>query len=240
MSFFRNSIYDDSDVSFAPVFRFIDAFDNFQRAAGSNNGEKDVAAKPKAGANNDTTATTPAASRPLLRRPVAASFNPRFDVMETKDAYELHGDIPGARREDVTIEFTEPQTIVIRGRVERSWSSDDNEAKDAEKNTNDNKKEKHESHQAYVSDEEDEEARENGRQVTKASDAKKDVSKKPEHQQPTNRYWVQERSIGEFSRTFTFPVRVDEGNVKASLNHGVLKVTVPKQEKPANRRIDIL
>ncbi|TLD20500.1 hypothetical protein PspLS_08370 [Pyricularia sp. CBS 133598] len=237
MSFFRNSIYDDSDVSFAPVFRFIDAFDNFQRAAGTNNSEKDVAAKPKTGANNNNTATatTPVASRPLLRRPVASSFNPRFDVMETKDAYELHGEIPGAKREDVTIEFTEPQTIVIRGRVERSWSSDDDEAKDVEKN---NKKDKHESHQATVSDEEEEEARENGRQVTKASDAKKKEVTKP--QQPTNRYWVQERSIGEFSRTFTFPVRVDEGNVKAALNHGVLKVTVPKQEKPANRRIDIL
>ncbi|KAI6379106.1 hypothetical protein MCOR25_002086 [Pyricularia grisea] len=239
MSFFRNSIYDDSDVSFAPVFRFIDAFDNFQRAAGTNNGDKDVASKPKAGNNNNnatTTTTTPTAGRPLLRRPIAASFNPRFDVIETKDAYELHGEIPGAKREDVTIEFTEPQTIVIRGRVERSWSSDD-EAKDSENDNNN--KEKHESHKATVSDEDEEEARENGRQVTKSSDAKKEVAQQ-QQQQPTNRYWVQERSIGEFSRTFTFPVRVDEANVKAALNHGVLKVTVPKQEKPANRRIDIL
>ncbi|TLS26853.1 hypothetical protein PpBr36_05209 [Pyricularia pennisetigena] len=230
MSFFRNSIYDDSDVSFAPVFRFIDAFDNFQRAAGGYNGDKEVATQSKAGADNNT------ASRPLLRRPVAAAFNPRFDVIETKDAYELHGEIPGARREDVTIEFTEPQTIVIRGRVERSWSSggdDDQEAKNAQDNNNNNK-EKHESHKATVSDEDEEKARENGKQVTK-SDGDKDVSK-----QSSNRYWVQERSIGEFSRTFTFPVRVDEASVKAALNDGVLKVTVPKQEKPSNRRIDIL
>ena len=41
-------------------------------------------------------------------------------------------------------------------------------------------------------------------------------------------YWMSERSVGEFARSFSFPNRVDQGNVKASLRNGVLGVVVPK------------
>lgn len=53
------------------------------------------------------------------------------------------------------------------------------------------------------------------------------------------KYWVSERSVGEFSRSFSFPGPVDIDRVKASLEHGILKVIVPKREKKQGRRIQV-
>ncbi|KAK3330013.1 putative heat shock protein [Apodospora peruviana] len=54
--------------------------------------------------------------------PVVERFTPNFDAIETEDAYALYGELPGAERENVSIEFSDPQTIVIHGTVERNYS----------------------------------------------------------------------------------------------------------------------
>lgn len=48
-----------------------------------------------------------------------------------------------------------------------------------------------------------------------------------------------ERAYGEFSRSFTLPAQVDGDHVKASFDHGVLTVTVPKAAESRPRRIAI-
>ncbi|KAH7356436.1 HSP20-like chaperone [Rhexocercosporidium sp. MPI-PUGE-AT-0058] len=53
------------------------------------------------------------------------------------------------------------------------------------------------------------------------------------------RYWVSERSVGEFSRSFSFPTRVDQDQVKASMKNGILSILVPKLKKAESRKIDI-
>lgn len=65
----------------------------------------------------------------------------------------------------------------------------------------------------------------------------KEREEKPTSQQP--RYWVSERSVGEFQRSFSFPTSVDVDNVKAGLEHGLLKVTVPKMEQKTGKRIAV-
>ena len=52
-------------------------------------------------------------------------------------------------------------------------------------------------------------------------------------------YWLSERSVGSFARSFSFPQRVDQEAVKASLKDGILSIVVPKAQAPANRRINI-
>ncbi|KAF3929058.1 hypothetical protein ABW20_dc0104457 [Dactylellina cionopaga] len=47
---------------------------------------------------------------------------------------------------------------------------------------------------------------------------------------PSARYWVSERSIGVFERKFKFQHLIDQDNVKASLENGLLTVVVPKRE----------
>ncbi len=46
-------------------------------------------------------------------------FQPKFDVTESKENYELHGELPGIEQKDVNIEFTDAQTLVIKGQTEQ-------------------------------------------------------------------------------------------------------------------------
>ena len=45
---------------------------------------------------------------------------------------------------------------------------------------------------------------------------------------PDYKYWVSERSVGQFERRFSFPGQVNQEAVKASLVNGILSVIVPK------------
>ena len=66
----------------------------------------------------------------------------------------------------------------------------------------------------------------------------KDVSSSAT-EQPNFKYWISERSVGEFERRFSFPGRVDQDAVKASLKNGILSVVVPKIVRGEARRIVI-
>ena len=48
-----------------------------------------------------------------------------------------------------------------------------------------------------------------------------------------------ERSYGVFSRSFTLPTVVDQGNIKAEYRDGVLQLTLPKREEAKPRQIQI-
>ncbi|KAI5815657.1 HSP20-like chaperone [Pyronema omphalodes] len=76
-----------------------------------------------------------------------------------------------------------------------------------------------------------------GKEVEKSDKSEKQVEKQEKPRGP--KYWVSERSVGEFSRSFSFPGHVDIDQVKASLEHGILKIVVPKMEKKTGRKIEI-
>ena len=48
-----------------------------------------------------------------------------------------------------------------------------------------------------------------------------------------------ERTYGAFERSFTLPATVDATAIKATYEHGVLTVTLPKVEKAKPRQIDV-
>ncbi len=54
-----------------------------------------------------------------------------------------------------------------------------------------------------------------------------------------NRYQVIERSYGTFMRTFQLPQGVDEEQVKADFENGVLTIHIPKAALPQPKRIQI-
>jgi HSP20 family molecular chaperone IbpA len=216
MSFFPRTVY-GADPSFTSLFRLLDDFDSYSREVQGTESQEG-------------------------RRRVQAlrSFHPKFDVRETENTYELHGELAGLDRENVNIEFPEPQTLVVRGRIERSYSAGTppagyieagnaqvSGAIEAGEHNN-----HHQSHQATV---EDDETENNNKAVTKTN-AEKEVEKP---KTPAEKYWVSERSIGEFSRTFNFPTRVEQDSVTASLNNGLLTVVVPKAKKHETRRVTI-
>ena len=137
------------------------------------------------------------------------SFTPRFDVKEDKDAYHLEGEMPGIAQKDIEIEFSDDQTLTVKGRSERYTESGEKP-----KQINAPASEKQNGQESQST----EVATQNNEKGVAKSDG------------PT--YWMAERSIGEFKRSFSFPQRVDQDSVKASLKNGILSIVVPKHQKP--------
>jgi HSP20 family protein len=63
------------------------------------------------------------------------------------------------------------------------------------------------------------------------------VSTQPERTEadPKRRYIVREVPLRPLVRTFNFPVEIDKDKVKATLNHGMLLLCVPKAESRKRR-----
>jgi len=165
------------------------------------------------------------------------AFSPKFDVVEAEEAYNLHGELPGLDQKDISIEFTDPHTLVIKGRTETRYETPE------QQEGGENSRITDASHQPTV---EDESAGNTSGVTTKdnkdttmvSSDSnKKGVVKAG---QEKTKYWVSERSVGEFYRSFNFPSRVDQDGVKASLKQGVLSIVVPKlAASKGSRKINI-
>ncbi|KAK4151145.1 hypothetical protein C8A00DRAFT_17436 [Chaetomidium leptoderma] len=132
------------------------------------------------------------------------SFSPKFDVAEHDKEYVLQGELPGIAPDNVEIEFTDDQTLVVRGHSERKHTEGD---------------------PALLE----------GPQETKKIEGSGEANKKD----TAPRYWLSERSYGEFSRVFSFPAAVDQEKVKAKFKDGILDISVPKAEKRGGKKITI-
>ena len=158
------------------------------------------------------------------------SFQPKFDVREIDGAYELHGELPGIDQKDVQIEFADAQTLAIKGRVEREFTAGDHPG--AGRITGEVDSQQNNSHKATVEDD----STDNTVTPATSSDSKQ-VSQQSQPHRP--KYWVAERSVGEFHRTFSFPSRVDQDAVKASMKNGILNIVVPKSTATQAKKITI-
>ena len=63
--------------------------------------------------------------------------------------------------------------------------------------------------------------------------------RRPESRVHPQRYQQLECGQGPFSRSFRFADEIDGEAINAEFTDGVLTITVPKQAKPAPRRIDV-
>jgi HSP20 family molecular chaperone IbpA len=214
MSLWSQPIY-NTDASFTPLFRLLDDFDRYSNIrTGSHHRNADQ------------------------------KFNAKFDVVETADAFELHAELSGIEKKDVQIEFTDHQTISVRGRIERNYraGTPPTTASGAIEDTE--KAPAAIDHHATVEDEVDDASTAQPTPATSAADTtaavvptdKTEASKK---QDSKHHFWVSERSVGSFHRTFTFPSNIDQEGVKAALNNGVLTIVVPKAKKLQTRSIAI-
>jgi len=221
MSFFPRSFANEPASSFTPLFRLLDDYDSYTNTNSHKHNHNHR--------NGNSS--------------IMKTFSPKFDVKETQDGYELHGELPGIEQKDVEIEFTDAQTLAVKGRVERSHHASSPSASGIEgaKPVGAIEGKDSKAHKATV---EDEDAVANAKEGAKTEGTLTEVAKaeeKPKERakEPEVKYWISERSVGEFSRTFTFPVRVDQDAVSASMRNGVLTVMVPKAKKAESRKITI-
>jgi HSP20 family protein len=186
------------------------------------------------------------------QRSFRQTFQPRFDVRESKEAYTLQGELPGVEQKDINIEFTDASTLSIRGSTETVREEDSRpsaaiEAAQPEKAVEATESESSAGsstnyHKASVEEEEgvlvDADGETDSTSTvanTPATEAAQTVAQ-PAETKPT--YWISERSVGSFARSFQFPQRVEHEAVKASLKDGILSIVVPKAAK-VSRRINV-
>jgi HSP20 family protein len=60
-----------------------------------------------------------------------------------------------------------------------------------------------------------------------------------EKEDKSDRYYAYERSYGSFTRSFTLPDGADTDKLRASLDKGVLAITVPKRAEVQAKRIAV-
>ncbi|KAH6871912.1 heat shock protein 30, partial [Thelonectria olida] len=190
------------DISFAPLLLLLNDFNNYSRQ-----GQRG-------------------------RRTGLLHWQPQFDACETSEAYKLQGELPGMKKEEVYIEFTDPQTMVIRGKTERTYTSGNPPAGLIEGTTmhgaiTEGGEEQKPSQQATAEGEE---------ASAKPAEQSKDAKKQPTEQA---KYWLTERNVGEFTRSFSFPSRVNQDAVSANFKDGIVNIVVPKSKKHEHRRIQI-
>ena len=175
-------------------------------------------------------------------------FSPRFNLKETEEAYSLEGELPGVDQKNLNIEFTDEYTLTIRGRIERHTESGRSpQAAEAEKKTAieeapaASETSSVKSHQPTVEDEQPANSSAAAAEVAAPAPAPadKESGKTEVQRQPEQQYWISERHVGEFARSFNFPQRVNQEAVKASLKNGILSVVVPKAPALKSRRITI-
>ena len=160
------------------------------------------------------------------------SFTPKFDVKEVENAYELHGEFPGVDQKNINIEWTDQNTLTVSGRHETVREEGERpDAAGAIEGGNGAK-----TIEGAQKKDKQPRVEEEGETQVATTQQGQEVQKGEE---PKSRYWVSERSVGEFHRSFSFPQRVDQDAVKASLKNGILSIVVPKAKAPEPRKINI-
>lgn len=177
-------------------------------------------------------------SRSNFNRPNGTKLiSPKFDVKELPEQYELHGEFPGLEQKNISLEFTDPQTLTVRAHQEYESSSgpaiEEPKASGAITDSA--------AHQPTVEDANDEEGTVS--KSTQPEASSQQVAQKSKGEtvpaKPKEQYHVHERTVGEYYRQFQFPGRIDQDGVKASMQNGILSVIVPKAKKHEARRIAI-
>ena len=166
-------------------------------------------------------------------------------MREEAAVYQLQGELPGFNKQDLSLEIVDDRTLVIRGRTESTKTNETAEAAEAvsvveHDDAKDSVSEKSASSYQKPSAEEEEEYVDAGAESEAAKTpptATAEVAPAAETKKAAepSKYWLNERSVGEFERRFNFPGRIELNNVKASLENGILSVAVPKAVKESRR-----
>ncbi|KAG2202913.1 hypothetical protein INT47_008945 [Mucor saturninus] len=141
---------------------------------------------------------------------------PATDINETEDSYELQAELPGYDKKDIKIEVGEDgRTLVVSGNVEKVHEEKPKVPKKDKATSSGDKKQSQE--------------------LTTKKDSDSQVATRGEAPQ----WWVNERVVGSFTRSFSFPTTVNADTIKASYDNGILKVVVPKVKENAPKSIQI-
>ncbi|KAL6715195.1 hypothetical protein ACLMJK_007459 [Lecanora helva] len=128
----------------------------------------------------------------------------KFNIRELKESYEFLGHFPGFNRDNLQVELRDSHTLVIKGRIEREYSSEFPE--DSITSVQREKK---------------------GKQIA-TTRVRTPPPEGSDHPDVLPRYLVAESSVVECHCAFFFPSPLDEDAAKARFVNGLLLITCPK------------
>jgi HSP20 family protein len=153
------------------------------------------------------------------------TVSPKYDLIELPDAFCLHGELAGVEKDDIEIEFTDSQTMSIRGYYKRCGIPPIGLVEGSMGRSFTTKNIKVSSRHEIVED--------------KRAIRKETCTATLQPPQAKEKYWLSERSIGQFSRSFEFHVLVDQDHIQASIKNGLLSIVVPKAEEFMSCKVTI-
>lgn len=150
----------------------------------------------------------------------------RANVIETDTEYKVEIEVPGYQKSEISLEYGhDGRTLVVSGRTEKSFEEVEGETPQT----------------VTVEDVPEEGSQEkSASKPAEESAAVAATSKDKTVGAPAEpKYWISERSVGSFRRSFSLPSRLELGKAKASLDHGVLNVVIPKATEHIVQKITI-
>jgi HSP20 family molecular chaperone IbpA len=162
---------------------------------------------------------------------------PRVDVKEGPKAYHLEAEIPGFRKDNLSIEFLDSRTLRIsgkRGGIPATAGSDaveptEGDRADSELLTDD----------AAAKETIPTESAKNDEAATSVISRDTDSFDVVEAEEEFETMETERNQEVSFVRQWRLPEGVDQDAVKASLDHGILKVVLPKLKAEATRKVTI-
>lgn len=179
------------------------------------------------------------------------NFVPRFDLEQHDDTYELYGELPGFRREDVIIEAHDDHNIQVSGSAPRlasqpATSSNTNGSKDTKASTAESQNGASASDRletTTTTQERNPDARfgdglDPNVQFVENS---KHTEARPENSNavPKARILISERHPGSFHRAFHFPMPIKKDEVTATMQDGILHITAPRAPTPPPVKVPV-
>ncbi|CAG8491298.1 14390_t:CDS:1 [Funneliformis caledonium] len=135
-------------------------------------------------------------------------YRPSVDVSESDKNYVVEAEVPGMKKEDLSVEFLDDNTLLLKGKVEKGTAAPAEGMRTVD-NTGDT-----------IAAEGSTDSTPTG-EVVEAGGAALDEPK----------FWTSERMRGHFQRSFQFPGKIDPENSKASYKNGILSIVIPKVER---------
>jgi len=172
---------------------------------------------------------------PLLNSELSAfqRYNfPRVQLKEGPKGYRLEAEVPGFRKSDLSIDFPDPRTLRLTGKrhirtpdaEEGAGSETPSESSNTVESNAGQSNEPNETVEASTSDTA---VTETGNKAVEASEAREDVIESEFEEEVS------------FTRQLTLPEGVDLKAVKASLDHGILSVVLPKLKVDVAQKVVI-
>jgi HSP20 family protein len=154
---------------------------------------------------------------------LTAPANYGVDIREDDDHIYVDADLPGFRKEDVDISLENGMLTIVAEHREEVTEPPGGDAQQG-------RSQARQDQGGQGSNEQSRGQQAQGQQGEGQSNAAR--QNKPE-------YLLRERVIRRFVRSFTLPANVDESNVQASLENGVLKVVLNKREESKPKKVQV-